>query len=379
MSRQLGKYKKRALVYTEDISEEESDVDMEIEDNDSSGSSVDSDHVPAKRLRTSVATRSSGSTPALEEFTTEVPAKRPRTSVATHSSRSTPALDDVTTEVPAKRLHRSVAIRSSRSTPAGNDDTSYVSSSTEPEPNSEPDVDPDPNMRSLRAHMDPTKDATTHATPAPSNLELTMDVDESGVSHNTVDIDVHRVRKPVNTLPIVPPQQSPLPSEPGTIPDFLIGKHNIYDYLSSVDEPGFKTLLKTYISFELYSRSPIRGTLPTGRRPKAITWWSGRARPTKLPPYDSLKSFANGVVEWWIFVQPRWREIDLGTVSRVGGDWERLYQPGINGLLNIVVLASWWARILKERDSPVDDTYSWFISDVTWVLSQLTSVRYEDF
>ena len=59
------------------------------------------------------------------------------------------------------------------------------------------------------------------------------------------------------------------------------------------------------------------------------------------------------------------------------GDWERLYQPGINGLLNIVVLAHWWARILKERESPVDDTYSWFVADVTWVLSQLTVVAHK--
>ena len=61
-------------------------------------------------------------------------------------------------------------------------------------------------------------------------------------------------------------------------------------------------------------------------------------------------------------------------VSRVAGDWEHLYQPGINGLLNIVILAYWWVRILEERGTPIDETYTWFVSDVTWVLSRLAGV-----
>ena len=81
---------------------------------------------------------------------------------------------------------------------------------------------------------------------------------------------------------------------------------------------------------------------------------------------------------WWIYIQPEWREIGIATVSRVGrdsfGDWERLYQPGNNGLLNVLILAYWWARILEEWGSPVDGTYSWFVSDVSWVLTQLTAV-----
>ena len=75
---------------------------------------------------------------------------------------------------------------------------------------------------------------------------------------------------------------------------------------------------------------------------------------------------------WWISLQPAWQKIQPGQTSRVGGNWECLYQPGINGLLNIIVLAHWWARILEERDGAVDDRYSWFISDFTWVLTQLT-------
>ena len=47
-SKQPSKYKKQAFVNMEDISEEEEDIDMDISNNESSGSDVDLDHVPAK-------------------------------------------------------------------------------------------------------------------------------------------------------------------------------------------------------------------------------------------------------------------------------------------------------------------------------------------
>ena len=65
---QPRRYKKRTLSETlSDMgftSEEEDSLDMDdLEDNDSSGMSVDSDHIPAKRLHTSISTRSSKVTP----------------------------------------------------------------------------------------------------------------------------------------------------------------------------------------------------------------------------------------------------------------------------------------------------------------------------
>ena len=338
-----GKYKKRPFAYTEDSTDEE-DVDMEIEDNNSSGSSVDSNHVPAKRLRTSIATRSSRAIPASGK-STDVGAP--------------PSDTDDDTPRP------------------GNSDT-------EPEPNCDPeipDLNPGMNVLSPGVHLDLAKDTTPPTTPVPSSSEQgDMDVDESSTTpevRNAVGVDVPRTRDLANTLPVAPSQplsSGPAPGPGLGVPDFLTGKHDIYGYLSSVNEPGFKTLLENYITFELADHSGIRGTLSTSYRPKAIAWWSGRARPAKLPPYDSLKSFTSGVIEWWIFVQPRWRKIKPKIISRIAGDWEHLYQPGVNGLLNVVVLAHWWARILEERGTPVDETYTWFVSDVTWVLSRLAGV-----
>ena len=333
-TQQPGRYKKRPFAYTEDNSDNsDNDVDMDnIEDNDSSGSSVDSNHVPAKHLRTSIATRSSRTTPA--PTTTET---------GIHQS-PLPAIND---DPPA----------------LSNFDTECV-----PDSESEPECQiPDP------ADIDVDKSSNTE-------------------SYNTTRIEADYIHEPADSLRADPlqlaspradppqpasPECEPISGSKSAIPDFLTAKQDIYGYLSSIGEAGYQDLLKTYITFELANHSPIRGTLTTARRPKGVTWWSGRARPNKLPPYDSLNSFTASITEWWVFIQPPWHRIEPGKVSHTDGDWERLYQPGINGLLNVVVLAYWWARILEEREALIDDTYSWFVSDVTWVLSRLTAAAHE--
>ena len=148
------------------------------------------------------------------------------------------------------------------------------------------------------------------------------------------------------------PRSSDLdPNVNPTAPDFFTkGKHNIYSYFNKFGDRGFKALLKNYITFKLTDLSDTQGFLPTDHRPKAIVWWSSRARPGRIPPYGTLSSFRNSVVEWWIFIQPIWqrRKIECGKTLRDEGDFDLLYQSGINGLLNIVVLIYWWASILEE-------------------------------
>ena len=326
-AQQPGKYKKRPFAYTEDNSEDDDDdVDMDnIEDNDSSGSSVDSDHVPAKRLRTSIATRSSRTTPALATTETNVNQTPP------------PAIDN-------------------KSPAPGNLDAESVSV-----PESEPECQ----------------------IPDPADIDIDIDKSTSTESYNATGIEADYIHEPTDSvrtdpLQLASPEPEAISGSNLRIPDFLTGKHDIYSYLSGIGEARYQDLLKSYIIFELANHSPIRGTLTTARRPKGVGWWSSRARPDKLPPYDSLSSFTASITEWWTFIQPTWRGIEPGKISRTDGDWERLYQPGVNGLLNVIILAYWWARILEERETPDDDTYSWFISDVTWVLSRLTVAAHEN-
>ena len=358
-----GAYKKRTFIDTEDSSEE--DVNMDIDSNDSSGSSVDSDHIPAKRLRSStIVTRRSK--PA-SGGTTADPSHHGSPSSSIHGPSI--SLDKPIVAVdPEAEPGTGTGTEPETGTEPGTETEPETGLETEPESENHGHTNiPPPNLRTI-----PTEYTVTDA-----GITTNKPGSTSGTSDNAARVDACRTRKPINA-PAVPSKLPPSPSisHPASelvIPEFLVGKNDIYGYLSRIEETRFRDLLKTYITFELANNTCIRSGLPTSYRPNVIGWWTGHARPDRLPPYDSLGSLTKSILAWWTFIQPPWRQIKLGDTSRIEGDWERLYRPGINGLLNVVILAYWWVKILKERGSTVDETYSWFVSDVTWVLSQLTS------
>ena len=313
---------KRRIISTE--SSDEEDVDMTIEDNSSSGSSLDPDEFPAKRLRTST--------------------------IVTRGSKTAISPQPANDHVLGVDTDAEVAAESVATSDIGETATDPASRASSPSPPSPPGMD-----------LDPT----------------TPDID---VPSGTTFLHVQQVTSVPSDANAKPSYRSPNPhlDAQQKVPKFLTAKHNIYGYLVKVNEPGFKALLDEYIAFELADRSGVRGNLSTTYRPNAVTWWSSRARPDKLPPFDSLNSFSRSIVQWWTFIQPDWqRGIKCGQTSRDEGCWEHLYQPGTNGLLNVVILVHWWARILEERNEPVDATYRWLTEDITWVFSQLTQVARE--
>lgn len=384
-SRQPAKYKKRAFIATEGSSENEVDIDMDIEDNDSSGSSVGTSHVPTKRLQTSTIITRGSRTPGLEGPITHRHSPSTSNTVRRLNTPSTGAETEMGTGTEAE-AETEIELEVSGV------DASIPPSSTRV--NSE-DVITTLSHRSLVTDVDASGTGVVtrvgvcrvreliHTSIVqswpPSPLPMTDP--DTGRTSNITRVGLCRVNKLINT-PIArsqpsSPSPTPEPDPESIIPDFLTRKSNVYGYLSSNEEPGFRKLLKAHITFELANPLNTRSTLPTARRPKAITWWSDRARPIKLPPYDSLSSFASSITGWWIFIQPDWRKICLGEISCDGGDWECLYKPGVNGLLNVVILAHWWAWISEQREDGVGDDYIWFVSDVTWVLSQLTVIAHE--
>ena len=326
---------------TSPVSSDEEDVDMTIEDNSSSGSSVDPDEFPAKRARSStIVTRRFKTTTSFQTPTTTTVANKGTTNSSAEASTESANTSDI-------------------------DET-----------------------------VDPASDTPTRP---PLSLSA-MDINPVGRSSPdtsvpviTAPLHVQQIDNALSDAGNEPPPDSPdtpLNTET-TIPDFLTMKQDIYGYLVEVDEPGFKVLLNNYITFELSNHSGFHGNLSTAHRPKAVGWWLSRARPNKLPPYDSLSSFRDSIVKWWIFLQPDWRRegLECGVTSRDEGCsnasddeescWERIYKPGLNGLLNVVILVYWWARILEARGESADEAYRWLVADVTWVLSQLTRIAGE--
>ena len=155
---------------------------------------------------------------------------------------------------------------------------------------------------------------------------------------------------------------------------------NIFDYLKSVKDPHFQRVLFYYLRLEISNKAGLSSALPTTGRPIEISHWSSRARPASLPDYKkdgwTLTAFTDSIFVWWGSIQPSWRVFERGTVSReVSGGWDVLHVLRINGLLNVVMLAYWWARILEE-DEPKDGVradYEFFTDDVAWVLSNLST------
>ena len=173
---------------------------------------------------------------------------------------------------------------------------------------------------------------------------------------------------------------------PSEVPAFLRchGKGNrrvdIHDYLNKVKDPRFQQILFNYLRFEIDNKSSANGSLPTASRPPEIVQWTSRARPASLPDFTTGKRtfpmFVDSILTWWASLQPSWRSLERGVVSReISGDWGTLCAPGINGLLNVVILVYWWSRTLDEK-KPKDGVrvdYEIFADDVSWVLSNLAT------
>lgn len=192
-----------------------------------------------------------------------------------------------------------------------------------------------------------------------------------------VPTTVHRLHSPPSSLVTIDME---------SVPSFLRshgkGKRevDIFDYLNQVKDPRFQQVLLHYIRFEANDKSGTTGTLPTTKRPVEISVWSARARPACLPDFSkgnrSFADFVDSIFVWWGSIQPSWRSFERGKVSReVHGEWDVLYAPRVNGLLNVVILLYWWIRILEEQ-KPSDGVrahYEQLADDVAWVFSNLSN------
>ena len=209
---------------------------------------------------------------------------------------------------------------------------------------------------------------------------------------DAAELAVESTAARVSATPVIAPHSPPAPAlsndiDLASVPAFLRrhGKGrrqvDIFQYLNAVKDPHFQQILVQYIRIEANDKSGVSGSLSTTGRPAEIGDWSSKARPAILPDFTkgkrSLSDFVDSVLAWWNLIQPSWRSFQRGgEVSRVVcGEWETLYAPRINGLLNVVVLAYWWAGTLEKQGAKGSDRadYEEFASDVAWVFSKFSS------
>ena len=338
-----GKYKAAKAVYTEPgDSDEWSD----------GGSELSHDH-QAKRQRTTITTRSrsnasgAGSPPTNGPPASNLPA-------TPSLDRSPPGVDE---PVPLTKTP-SAEKEAPRVTPS---ESSPSMSTTETSPavptvNFPVDTSPSPETATPSAATKPTleKDGSPHTT-----------------SRETPSIARNARLAVIPEIPVL---------APAMIPKFLAiaqkkSKTSVYSYLSTSPDHHFCSLLQVYIRFES-AAAPRTGSLSTTNRPTQIPCWIRSARTDAPPSWSNLKDYGTSVIKWWSSLQPSWRVLECGTDAREEGPLECLWQPGINGLLNIVILAYWWSNGLKSSTDSCgeEERYRWFTSDVLWVLSKLVEV-----
>lgn len=215
-------------------------------------------------------------------------------------------------------------------------------------------------------------------TPAPETdgSPHTASAETSPAVRNARLTAVAAVSRETETPEILLPASTAIPKFLAIIPKK--SKTNVYDYLSTSQDPHFRSLLQTYIRFENAAASLDKtGSLSTTKRPDQIPSWIRAARAGTTPSWSNLRDYGTSVIEWWSFLQPDWRVLECGKNMRKEGTLDGLCQPGINGLLNIVILAYWWSNGI--RDSSTDSRseekrYHWFVNDVSWVLFELVKV-----
>jgi hypothetical protein len=132
-------------------------------------------------------------------------------------------------------------------------------------------------------------------------------------------------------------------------------------------------LLRIWTQFEDQSAYTSHEKLGTLHRPKVVKDWIQRARPaTWRPVIDNVADLEKSYSMWWVSLQPAWRHFEDGSLRTdlVDGDWTELKRPGVNGILNALVVLFYWG-LLVVGDNKVRQRWLMAVEDCTMVLNHL--------
>lgn len=105
--------------------------------------------------------------------------------------------------------------------------------------------------------------------------------------------------------------------------------------------------------------------------------WLKNGRKYSIPPrIEDLSRYRLSWQSWWYRLQPEWRQLPDGAVSRevpdVGERWDTLCRGGQNGLFMAVLALAWWAAALGEVAD--DDELCDALDDATWVMQRMATL-----
>ena len=92
-----------------------------------------------------------------------------------------------------------------------------------------------------------------------------------------------------------------------------------------------------------------------------------------MPPLtdDSLEEHKGGMLEWYLHLQPPWRDTSSWPLARVevGDDWSALRRGSHNGVYLVVLGLSFW--VSSVEDPKTDDELCQLLVDFHWVLMRM--------
>lgn len=154
-----------------------------------------------------------------------------------------------------------------------------------------------------------------------------------------------------------------------------------FDSVSSIDlGPRFRELLTLYIqveSIQEYEESKKR--FQKDGRPVELSTWilSGRWRIKRRPQIKDLDTFKKSWWNWWINMQPRWREINTTRNRPVqemyGRSWHRLIAPGRNGWLSVVACLYWWGCTICDDNGKAKMEFEEAVKDTIFMMEGFLS------
>jgi hypothetical protein len=132
-------------------------------------------------------------------------------------------------------------------------------------------------------------------------------------------------------------------------------------------------LLRIWAQFEDQSAYTSHEKLRTLHRPKVVKDWIQRARPaTWRPVIDNVADLEKSYSVWWASLHPAWRHFEDGSLRTdlVDGDWSELKRPGVNGILNVLVVLFYWG-LLAVGDNKARQRWLLAVEDCSMVLNHL--------
>ncbi|KAF8198792.1 hypothetical protein K438DRAFT_1583856 [Mycena galopus ATCC 62051] len=135
-------------------------------------------------------------------------------------------------------------------------------------------------------------------------------------------------------------------------------------FRTAVEHPGWTAVVEAWCMLKEATGFQVGKALPATDRPEAVKWW------------DEREDFYEGVVTWWVRIDPDWRKAGLtaassfekeGLKQESQADLDGLFS-GLNGLTSVLACLWWWHQ--PAGISEGKPAWRKLLDDVAWVLGE---------